>query len=128
MSSSSYHALMCLHGVRSFWLMLSLEREIRPSKCIFGCLNSDGHTYVAVLQACASIQDLDHGKVVHRHISESGFALNVFVASSLVDMYVQCGKLTDAYDVFERTSDRNVVLWNAMIAGYMLRMGLVKKH
>ena len=81
-------------------------------------LHSDGHTYVAVLQACASIQDLDHGKVVHRHISESGFALTVFVASSLVDMYVQCGKLTDAYDVFERTTDRNVVLWNAMIAGY----------
>lgn len=83
-------------------------------------LHLDGHIFVAVLQACASLQDLSQGKLIHKHVAESGLESNSFVACSLVDMYAQCAKLTDAFNVFKRVPApaRNVVLWNAMIAGY----------
>ncbi|KAJ7536443.1 hypothetical protein O6H91_12G069800 [Diphasiastrum complanatum] len=75
-------------------------------------------TFVVVLKACASIAALEEGKQLHSHIIKRGFESDVIVGSSLVDMYAKCGCLEDAHQLFNNMSTRNVVSWNAMIAGY----------
>ncbi|KAH7387013.1 hypothetical protein KP509_16G000100 [Ceratopteris richardii] len=85
----------------------------------------DGHVLVAALQACAISQSLSDGKIIHKHISESSFESNPFVACSLVDMYVQCANIEDAFNVFKRLPARNVVLWNSMVAAYAQQGHLV---
>ncbi|CAM6044111.1 unnamed protein product [Sphagnum compactum] len=44
---------------------------------------------------------------------------DVFVGSSLVDMYSKCGSMEDACKVFNNMPARNVVTWNAMILGHV---------
>ncbi len=56
-------------------------------------------SFVGVLNAFASVVVLDEGRHVHEQIIESGWDSNVFVVSSLVDMYAKCGSMEDAESV-----------------------------
>ncbi|MCO5580993.1 hypothetical protein L7F22_034868 [Adiantum nelumboides] len=74
--------------------------------------------YASVLRACSDLGTLDLGKLMHTQIIESGLVFNVFVASTLIDMYAKCNSFADACNVFNRFSKGNVVTWSAMIAGH----------
>jgi pentatricopeptide repeat protein len=79
----------------------------------------DPVTFVGVLNACASIGALEKGRHVHEQIVRSGFRSNVFVDTSLIDMYAKCGSIEDACKVFNQMSTHDVVAWSAMILGYV---------
>ena len=53
-------------------------------------------------------------------IVRNGFSLhkNALIGTALVDMYAKCGALVKAQGVFDRIKIRNIVAWNALIAGY----------
>ncbi|KAJ7534650.1 hypothetical protein O6H91_13G104200 [Diphasiastrum complanatum] len=89
-------------------------------------VQSDIVTYLVLLKACASIPALEQGKQLHLDIINSGFELDVSLGSTLVDMYAKCGRLEDARQVFNNMHERDVVSWNAMIAGYA-QQGLGKE-
>jgi pentatricopeptide repeat protein len=72
---------------------------------------------VGVLNACASLGALEEGRCVHKQIVESGCESDVFVSSSLVDMYAKCGSMEDAARVFNKMTSRDVVSWRAMLSG-----------
>jgi len=76
-------------------------------------------TFVGALNACASVLALEEGRCVHHEIIQSGLELDVFVGSSLVDMYAKCGSMEDAWSVFNKMPSRNVVTWTAMILGHV---------
>ncbi|XP_057828703.2 pentatricopeptide repeat-containing protein At2g27610 [Cryptomeria japonica] len=76
-------------------------------------------TFSRILKACASIGSFQRGKEVHAYVVKSGFESDVFVATSLVDMYAKCSSPEDASKIFYEMPERNVVSWNAMIAGYV---------
>eukprot|EP01018_Ginkgo_biloba_P025063 Gb_18263 [translate_table: standard] len=80
----------------------------------------DEFTFGSVLKACASQVALEEGKQVHCQIIKMGFEQHVFLGSALVDMYSKCGSVGSACDVFHKISQRNVVSWNALIAGCVL--------
>ncbi len=52
-------------------------------------------TFVGVLNACASIGALEESKCAHAEIIQSGCESNVFVRSSLINMYAKCGSMDD---------------------------------
>eukprot|EP01018_Ginkgo_biloba_P018427 Gb_38158 [translate_table: standard] len=81
-------------------------------------IQPDKFTFPFVLQACASLTALHEGKEIHDDIIRTGLESNVFVGSALVDMYAKCGSIELARQVFDKMFDRNVVSWNALIAGY----------
>ncbi|KAJ7528005.1 hypothetical protein O6H91_16G079900 [Diphasiastrum complanatum] len=78
----------------------------------------DNVTFALLLNACASLAALEQGKRLHSEIIERGFQLDVVVGNTLVDMYAKCGCTEDARELFDNMSERNVVSWTAMIAGY----------
>jgi len=82
-------------------------------------MSPDNFTFVPVLNACASLRALEAGRKVHEEIIQSGCKADVFVGSSLVDMYSKCGSMEDACKVFNNMPSRNVVTWNAMILGHV---------
>jgi hypothetical protein len=55
------------------------------------CLNSV--TFVAVLNACASIVALEEGRSAHEKMIQSGRDSDVKVGNCLVDMYAKCGSM-----------------------------------
>eukprot|EP01018_Ginkgo_biloba_P032700 Gb_11667 [translate_table: standard] len=75
-------------------------------------------TIVSVLSACANLAALQQGKCVHDYIIRSGLRSDVPVENALLTMYAKCGTIEVAHQVFEKMSRRDVVSWNAMIAGY----------
>ncbi|XP_057807460.1 pentatricopeptide repeat-containing protein At5g66520-like [Salvia miltiorrhiza] len=77
-------------------------------------------TVVAVLSACADLGALDLGSRLHDYSNKSGFKANVLICNTLIDMYIKCGCLEAAKDVFEGMKKRTVVSWSAMIQGLAL--------
>eukprot|EP01018_Ginkgo_biloba_P002796 Gb_01184 [translate_table: standard] len=78
----------------------------------------DSSTIVSVLPACAHFAALQQGKEIHAYIIRNRYELNAFVVNGLIDMYAKCGNIENARQVFDKMSERDVVCWNAMIAGY----------
>eukprot|EP01018_Ginkgo_biloba_P017091 Gb_24879 [translate_table: standard] len=79
----------------------------------------DHFTFATVLSACANLADLEIGKEVHEGILRCGLQPDIYVGSALVDMYVKCGSIVYARQVFDKMSQRNVVSWTALIGGYI---------
>eukprot|EP01018_Ginkgo_biloba_P024347 Gb_24633 [translate_table: standard] len=75
-------------------------------------------TFASVLSASASVEALEEGKQVHANAIKTGYFSNVLVGGALVDMYAKCGSVEDARLAFDKTSEKNVVLWNVMLVGY----------
>jgi pentatricopeptide repeat protein len=72
-----------------------------------------------VLKACASVAGIEEGRCVHQQIMRSGLESDVFVGSSLVDMYAKCGLIEDAGNVFKKMSSRDVVRSTVMTLGHV---------
>jgi pentatricopeptide repeat protein len=62
----------------------------------------DPVTFVGMLNACASVLVLEEGRCVCVQIIQNSCDLDVFVGSSLVDMYVKCGSMDEAWRVFDK--------------------------
>lgn len=76
------------------------------------------HMLVTMLKACARLKDLERGKQMHAHIIQRGFEMDLFVGSTLIDMYAKCDLLVDAEEVFNKLPLQNTVSWSALIAAY----------
>lgn len=71
------------------------------------------------LKACGAIQSVGFGRGIQVYVFKMGFGGCVYVASCLVDMYSKCGVLDDAKRVFDKMTERNNVVWNSLIVGYV---------
>ncbi|XP_026664771.2 pentatricopeptide repeat-containing protein At4g13650 [Phoenix dactylifera] len=76
------------------------------------------YTYPSILRTCTYVGALDLGEQIHTLTIKTGFELNVYVSSVLIDMYSKCGQLKSARAILERLTEKDVVSWTAMIAGY----------
>ncbi|XP_057870782.1 pentatricopeptide repeat-containing protein At4g02750-like isoform X2 [Cryptomeria japonica] len=75
-------------------------------------------TFASILPACAKMGALEQGMNIHQSIIETGFLSDIVVESALLDMYAKCGSTDKACILFKKMHQRDVVSWNAMIAGY----------
>nr|CAD1825163.1 unnamed protein product [Ananas comosus var. bracteatus] len=75
-------------------------------------------TVCSVLKACGEARDLRLGKQLHGAVAKGLFKQDVYVGSSLVNMYVRCGEVLDARIVFDLMPKRNTITWTSMISGY----------
>jgi pentatricopeptide repeat protein len=83
-------------------------------------MEPDDFTYGSVLKACANLQSLEYGLMVHDKVIKSGLGSDAFVASTVVDMYCKCGMITEAQKLHERIGRKELVSWNAIISGFSL--------
>ncbi|KAJ8634134.1 hypothetical protein MRB53_027470 [Persea americana] len=74
-------------------------------------------TLVNVLSACAHLGAYEMGKWVHRFINRHEVFVNPILGTALVDMYVKCGYIQKALQVFEKLPERIVCTWNSIIGG-----------
>ncbi|XP_027332329.1 pentatricopeptide repeat-containing protein At3g24000, mitochondrial isoform X2 [Abrus precatorius] len=75
-------------------------------------------TLSSLVKSCGFIASYNDGKQIHASCWKFGCHSNVFVGSSLVDMYARCDYLGEARLVFDELGRKNEVCWNALIAGY----------
>ncbi|KAI5057889.1 hypothetical protein GOP47_0027904 [Adiantum capillus-veneris] len=91
----------------------------------FQLMQSDGvppntATFLITLKACSSIDAIDKGEEIHADIEKKGLLEeDIVLGNALVDMYMKCGGINKAQDVFDTLPSRNLVSWNTLIAGYV---------
>ncbi|KAF4358247.1 hypothetical protein G4B88_030551 [Cannabis sativa] len=78
----------------------------------------NGFTVCGVLKACGEKKELSLGRQLHGAIVKEMYKNDVFIGTSLVDMYAKCGEIVDSRIVFDRMNHRNIVTWTSIIAGY----------
>jgi pentatricopeptide repeat protein len=59
-------------------------------------------TFAWVINVCACLGALEDGRLVHEQLIQSGCESDVFVDSSLFDVYAKCQSMEDAWRVFNK--------------------------
>jgi pentatricopeptide repeat protein len=77
-------------------------------------------TICNLLCACAGSSLLKKGEEVHCFSMKQGFVDDIYVATSLIDMYCKAGKLKVAYNVFNKAQKKTLPCWNCMMMGYAI--------
>ncbi|KAL3640962.1 hypothetical protein CASFOL_015930 [Castilleja foliolosa] len=75
-------------------------------------------TFSVLLHSCACLGSLQQGRLLHAHLSKSPSNKNVYVGTSLIDMYSKCGCISDANTAFKYMNAPNVAAWTALINGH----------
>jgi pentatricopeptide repeat protein len=76
-------------------------------------------TYISLLKACGRTGALELGKTIHDEVVHGKLLdKDIALGNAVVDMYARCDMLAKARDILEGLPTRNVVTWNALIAGY----------
>ncbi|XP_057434651.1 putative pentatricopeptide repeat-containing protein At3g15130 [Lotus japonicus] len=110
----SWTALMCgylQNGDARTSLLLFSKMGCSPVK-------PNEFTLSTSLKASGILGVLENGMQIHGVCAKSNFDSVPVVGNSLIDMYSKCGKVNEAARVFNTMPVRNLVSWNAMIAGY----------
>ncbi|XP_042064068.1 pentatricopeptide repeat-containing protein At3g62890-like [Salvia splendens] len=77
----------------------------------------DETTLVSVVSACAQLAALDQGKWAHAYIRKNGMKVKIILGTTLINMYMKCGSVEDAMEVFDGMDEKGVSSWNALILG-----------
>ncbi|GLT55016.1 hypothetical protein SLA2020_281700 [Shorea laevis] len=91
--------------------ILAVEFYARMIQC---GTEPNSYTFPFVLKSCAKVGATREGEQVHAHVLKLGLECDAFVHTSLINM----GFMDDARRLFDEIPVRDVVSWNAMIAGY----------
>ncbi|XP_071735703.1 putative pentatricopeptide repeat-containing protein At1g68930 [Rutidosis leptorrhynchoides] len=81
-------------------------------------LGIDQFTLGSILKTCGSSTALKEGSQIHAYIIRTDIIDNVYVGSSIVDMYLKCKRVTYAETVFNGLTYKNFVTWTSLLVGY----------
>ena len=72
-------------------------------------------TMVSVLSACAKKLDLEFGRWICSYIEKNEIAVDLTLNNAMLDMYVKCGSINDAKNLFDRMREKDIVSWTTML-------------
>ncbi|XP_064998139.1 pentatricopeptide repeat-containing protein At4g13650-like [Musa acuminata AAA Group] len=96
---------------------LHVYREMVAARPLAQC-EPDRVTFHLVITACTHLSEFDLGSRVGGHARAKGLDSDLMVGTALLDMHGKAGEIGSARKVFDGMASRDVVAWNAMIAGY----------
>ncbi|KAH7302489.1 hypothetical protein KP509_23G075300 [Ceratopteris richardii] len=99
------------HGYSSKALVLFAKMQCESVK-------PDRAAFLSIFRACSTTAALCIGKRIHKESFKSGFSSDNTIVNSLIDMYMKCGSIFDAQQVFSEAPSKDIVTWTSMIAGY----------
>ncbi|KAH7299644.1 hypothetical protein KP509_24G022000 [Ceratopteris richardii] len=128
----------CVHEAHEIFLKLPYRNEHSWTSLIQGCVEHEAwqhalhlsrkmqeesisfsiYTIQALLKACASLKSLERGKCLHTLVVTYGFDCDCFISTRLISMYATCLSCAEAKYALLAVQFRDVVMWNALMAGY----------
>ncbi|PWA41156.1 pentatricopeptide repeat (PPR) superfamily protein [Artemisia annua] len=101
------------HGVDPKEGLTVFKKMIEEGVCV------DKFTISLVLKAISRYGFCRDGAMVHGFMKKIGFCDDLYLNNCLICMYVRCGCVEFARQVFDEMSERDSVSFNAMIDGYV---------
>uniref|UniRef100_A0A9I9CNH1 DYW domain-containing protein n=1 Tax=Cucumis melo TaxID=3656 RepID=A0A9I9CNH1_CUCME len=80
----------------------------------------DRFTFPSLLKGCALSLEFKVGKILHGQVVKYMLHSDLYIETTLLNMYAACGDLRSARLLFERMGHRNKVVWTSMISGSAL--------
>ncbi|KAE9607568.1 hypothetical protein Lal_00026696 [Lupinus albus] len=82
--------------------------------------------YTRLVLHCVRTNDFIKAKRLQSHMENNLFQpKDSFLHNQLLHLYAKCGKLSDARNMFDKMSKRDVYSWNALLSAYA-KVGLVE--
>ncbi|WRX32290.1 Pentatricopeptide repeat - like 10 [Theobroma cacao] len=76
-------------------------------------------TFVSVLQACSLHESLALAYQAYAVVLRLGFGSNVFLVNAFLTALMRHGQKEEAFEVFEKCLNKDIVTWNVMLSGYL---------
>ena len=81
-------------------------------------VRADAQCFYALFNSCGSPKLLEEAKKVHDFFLQSTFRSDLQLNNKVLEMYGNCGSMTDARRVFDHMTNRDMDSWHLMINGY----------
>ncbi|XP_076946587.1 pentatricopeptide repeat-containing protein At4g33170-like [Bidens hawaiensis] len=78
---------------------------------------ADEITLATMAKACVFGVSLKPGRQIHGYAVKLGVGPDLYLSSSLLDMYIKCGDMNNAHQVFDEILSPDEVSWTSMISG-----------
>ncbi|KAF5813452.1 putative tetratricopeptide-like helical domain superfamily, DYW domain-containing protein [Helianthus annuus] len=96
--------------------------DVRKAWELFTLMHKNGEkadeiTLATMAKACAFLVSLKLGKQIHGYAFKLGVDQDLYLSSSLLDMYIKCGDMEDAHILFDEIASPDEVSWTSMISG-----------
>ncbi|KAI3472274.1 hypothetical protein Pfo_029762 [Paulownia fortunei] len=118
-ASTNVHNVFVYNSIIAGLTINNLPIEAFEFYCkmrLFG-VAPDKFTFPCVIKACSNVVDL---KNIHGLLFKLGLGFDLYIGSALVHCYLKFELMIDALELFERLPMKDdIVLWNAMINGYV---------
>lgn len=79
----------------------------------------DRVTMLSAIAASAELGNLSFGRQCHAYVLRNGLESWDNIGNAIIDMYTKCCKQKWACRVFDRMSNKTIVSWNSLIAGFV---------
>lgn len=93
-------------GLKLYNVML--EEGVKP----------DWFTFATTISTCADLAMLKLGMQIVAQAEKFGFCSRISVANNVITLYSKCGRTDEARKAFDSIFTKNLISWNAMMAGY----------
>ncbi|XP_020886737.1 pentatricopeptide repeat-containing protein At3g22690 [Arabidopsis lyrata subsp. lyrata] len=90
-------------------LNLMMDSGIRPDRI----------SMLSAISSCSQLRNILWGKSCHGYVLRNGFESWDNICNALIDMYMKCHRQDTAFRIFDRMSNKTVVTWNSIVAGYI---------
>ncbi|KAG0503328.1 hypothetical protein HPP92_003400 [Vanilla planifolia] len=80
-------------------------------------IDPNEYSFVAIVTSCIRQSNLQMGSQVHALAFKTNYSSFIYVANALMGMYVRCGEVGYALQVFGQMPIKDVSSWNAAILG-----------
>ncbi|KAK4785084.1 hypothetical protein SAY86_001773 [Trapa natans] len=74
-------------------------------------------TLVSLLSACSHMVNIRVGWSIHAYVIVNSVELDTTLGTALLQMYLKCGDIDRAFQIFNLLNDKNLQSWTVMISG-----------
>lgn len=70
--------------------------------------------WISILSICASKEE---SMQIHAIIFKVGYSSSISVGNALISMYIRCGEMIEAYEIFLKMEEHDAITWTTVMAG-----------
>lgn len=106
---------------------MKLKQQLREAiDLLFTRGPASSSDYTRLVLHCAQSNDFNQAKRLQSHMELQLFQpTDSFIHNQLLHLYAKCGKISDAQQLFDKMSKRDIYSWNALLSAYA-KVGLVE--